>query len=421
MVSPKCLKVLVCARWIRWLLVVALAMLYAGWSAYVISHNKPLDFNVYYITATAFRAGENPYTFGIWGERWTAWASKLGITNFHPPYRYPPLVAQLVAPLTLLSPSVAAAVWLAASALALVVAAWWIGRSSPYYWSIPLALVLMLGFVPPLTTLYTGQVNALVLAALAFSLYGFARQRSGVMGAGVATGTMLKLFPLPLLAYLGWRRQWQAAAVCVVLIVLLLLSSMVLIRWEGLQSYVRNILYLGEPTRLSPLPFNQAFTGFFARLLTRNDAGWSLMDNPALARVLARCASSVLVIATVLMCWPTGDLRRTFRLEYTLVIVATQLITPYAWYHQFTLLFIPFAILAEEALAERSLRWMLIPLAVGFVFTDVHGLAWRYFLGHTLLLSFPFYTALLLWGLLAWLILREKKQMKLAQYGEDRS
>jgi hypothetical protein len=37
--------------WRRWLLVMALVLLYSGWTSYVVSQDKPLDFYVYYIAA----------------------------------------------------------------------------------------------------------------------------------------------------------------------------------------------------------------------------------------------------------------------------------------------------------------------------------------------------------------------------------
>jgi glycosyltransferase involved in cell wall biosynthesis len=54
-----------------------------------------------------------------------------GITNYTRPYRYPPLTALLVAPLTLLGPCGAATVWLAVNALAMVggCGAWQVARS----------------------------------------------------------------------------------------------------------------------------------------------------------------------------------------------------------------------------------------------------------------------------------------------------
>ncbi len=117
----------------------------------------------------------------------------------------------------------------------------------------------------------------------------------------------------------------------------------------------------------------------------------------------------MLILATVALCWPTGDLAQVYDLEFALVTTVINLVTPYAWYHQLVLLLIPFFVLAKYALTMPSLRWMFIPLTVGYVLTDLHGLTWHHLEPWPLLASTPFYTILMLWGLLAWLIVQEKQ------------
>ena len=119
-----------------------------------------------------------------------------------------------------------------------------------------------------------------------------------------------------------------------------------------------------------------------------------------------------LVVATVVVCWPIGDTSRFFPLEFALIVTAIQLIPPFTWYHQLVLLLIPFLVLAREALHVRGLRWMVAPLALGYVIIDLHGLLWHHLEGLTLLQSTPFYVMLMLWGMLAWLIVKSKKPGK---------
>ena len=60
---------------------------------------------------------------------WDNLAAEMGVTNYTRPYRYPPLTAELVAPLTALPPRAAASLWLVLSAVAAIVAAWWLALS----------------------------------------------------------------------------------------------------------------------------------------------------------------------------------------------------------------------------------------------------------------------------------------------------
>jgi hypothetical protein len=406
------------ARWLRWLLVAALVMLYVFWIGYVVSRDKPLDFYVYYMAAGAFLRGQNAYEIADRNPSDPAWdnlAAEMGVTNYTRPYRYPPLTAELVAPLTALPPRAAASLWLALSAIAAIVAAWWLALSleSSYRW--PLALGGLLFFVPPLTTLHAGQINLFLLTSLAFALWAFTRRKPIWLGVGLGIGVSLKVIPLALVGYLLWRRQWCALLVAVLVVGVLLLAAVPLIGWDGLASYGRSAILLGEPGRLFAQPANQTFNAFFARLLTQHPHGWALSYDPGLAYWLSQVCSLALIVATVAVCWPVGggrgseSVRRFFPLEFALIVTALQLITPFAWYHQLVLLLIPFVALAREALHTQGLRWMLVPLAVGYVVTDLHGLVWHSLKGLTLIQSMPFYTMLMLWGLLAWLIVRGKR------------
>jgi hypothetical protein len=398
--------ILIQTSWVHWALIVVLLALYTGWIGYVVSYNKPLDFYVYYMAAGAFLRGQNAYE--ISDLAWDDLAAEMGVSNYTRPYRYPPLTAELVAPLTFLLPRAAAAFWLVLSAIAAVAAAWWLALAldTPYRW--PLALGGLLLFVPPLTTLHAGQVNLLLLASLTLALWAFARRKPVWVGIALALGTSLKVIPLALVGYLLWRGRWRALLSAVLVIILLLLVTVPLVGVDGLVSYGQKAILLGEPGRLFPQPTNQTFNGFFGRLLTKHAEGWAVTDDPGLAHALAQVAALFLVLVTVAVCWPVGDVRRYFQLEFALIVTALQLIPPFTWYHQLALLFIPFVVLTREALHGRGLRWMLALLAVGYVITNLHGLLWHRLGGLTLLQSTPFYTMLMLWGLLAWLIVRRK-------------
>ncbi len=145
--------------------------------------------------------------------------------------------------------------------------------------------------------------------------------------------------------------------------------------------------------------------------MTAGEGRWYLADAPAVAWWLWLGATLASIAATAAVCLPVGRQPappRCLRLEFALVTSVVNLITPFCFYHQFVWMLIPFFVLAEEALRVPARRWMLVPLAIGYVLTDVHGLLWRRLEFNPFLVSTPLFTALALWGLLAWLILREK-------------
>ena len=388
-------------------LVIVTALLFIIWIGYLVIYDKPVDFYVYYLATKGFIRGEDVYGSAA-SDMWDRLARESNITNYAPPYRYPPLTAMMVLPLTFLNPRLAAGIWLAASAVAFMLSAYFLGATSRSAWGMPVSWGLALFFTPVLTTLHAGQVNGFVLLALSFSLYAWSRNRPVALGIGVALGAMLKLVPVAHLGYLGWRRQWLAFGIGVLSIVLLFAASIPLVGWTGLASYAKNFFTLGATGGLISPGANQAINGFVSRFLTASSDRWYWVDAPDLAQWLILISSSVLVLITIGLCLPIKSSSQTIVWEFALITIVVNLITPSAWYHQFVLLLIPFFVIIDFALSNQSFRWMLIPLGIGYGLTDLHGLIWHYIEPLPWITSTPFYTALMLWVFLAYLVARDK-------------
>jgi hypothetical protein len=91
-----------------------------------------------------------------------------------------------------------------------------------------------------------------------------------------------------------------------------------------------------------------------------------------------------------------------------------QLLGPYTRYRRVALLLMPCFALCSRVLDGRAPRWWLAPLNLALAATFVHGLAWHH-IPSGMLLSMPFYAALVLFGMLAWLIFREKRWQRIKQ------
>ena len=382
-------------------------VLYTIWISYLVIYDKPADFYAYYLAANGFAHSKDIY--GAYGtDIWIQLAQESGISNYAPPYRYPPLTAMIVFPLTFLTPKSAASIWLVASALAFMASAYLLGATSQSVWGMPVAWGLFLFFTPVLTTLNAGQVNGFVLLALSGSIYAFSRNKPVFVGIGVAIGAMLKLVPIAHLGYLGWRHQWRALTSGIITLLLLFTLSLPLIRVSGLVSYIKNFFVLGEAGNLIRAGINQSVNGFFARVLTAGNGEWFLLDDPNLAQRLTLVSSLVLVLFTIGVCFPSKNASELYAWEFALVTVAINLITPYAWYHQFVLLLIPFFVIIDHIVSNSTHRWMLVPLGIGYLLTSIHGLVWHYIEPLPWVTSTPFYTAIMLWGILAYWIVRNK-------------
>jgi hypothetical protein len=140
-----------------------------------------------------------------------------GCQGFTGYYIYPPLLAELMRPLTAMSVGDGAMVWLIAGHAALALALVVIYRTIR-----PLTALPVIGFVagpalmflPLYENLYFMQVNTLLLAVLALAAYWFVRQPSGV-GAGLALGfgAVLRVTPAAMgLALVRSRRSLPGLA-----------------------------------------------------------------------------------------------------------------------------------------------------------------------------------------------------------------
>ena len=380
-------------RRVTWLLMGALLLVYGGWIAYVIAADRPLDANVYLIAAEIIARGGDPYT--ITTAQWDATAGQMGITNFVRPYRYPPHTALLLLPLLGLPPRGAALIWVTASALGMVAGAWFLARLFPQPYSRPLALLLLLLLVPPLTTLLAGQVNGLLYLCTALGLVWLAAEQRLRAGLMLAAGALLKVLPLALILYLFWRKQWRTGLIAMAMLLLLILLAIPLTGWDGMVSYFRLGVLLGEPGTISPEPTNQTFTAFLGRTFTGVEASQLLM--------LGRLLSLAMVAATAALCLPIGDFQEYLIREYALIVTALHMIAPFTWYHQLVMLHLPLFVVAMLMVAKRQVG-RLIGLFAIVALVDIHGLFWHQItavIDNGWWMSSPLLLMLCLWGYLA--------------------
>lgn len=389
-------------RWFLAATTVGLALILAAAAAYLAFGNKLVDFYVYYIAAAGFRRGIDVYTLS--NPDWNALASSLSVPPYAFPYRYPPLTAIMAMPLLALPPRWAGFAWsLGSSAAALAGMALLASALTTQKARLPLAWALLALFTPLMTTLYAGQVNTWMLFAVALALWAFKRERPLEAGLALSLGTMIKVMPAALIVYFAWRRQWRVVIGAAIGLAALGLLSMAVVGPGEVFSYVRQAALVGDPRIPTPYPANQSLNGFFSRLLTANEWGGSLADDPALAMNLARGLGLIVLAATFGLCRPGRPIRGRVEIEVGMVIIAMELLAALAFYHLLTLMLIPTWALLQRGLDGGGWRdprvWWV---ALSLVLIDVQGLLWHRLVGWTWLLSLGTYAMVLLWGVSAW-------------------
>jgi hypothetical protein len=385
-------RLLPAPRPLAWALTALLVVLFGAATA-LLSKDGMVDFNTYYLAAHGLRRGMDVY--GARREDWAPLAGELGVAEFADPYRYPPLTAVLVLPLTPLGPRAAAAVFTALSCASMIGAAWAIGGALRSRYGVPVALAAVATFVPVLTTLYCGQVGGFLLLSLALGLRSLVKGTGTGAGAALAAGAHLKMLPLAHIAWLGWSRRWRPFAAGLAFLGLLAAASAAVAGPGPWSSFLRNLPRLSMAGSPAPHPSNQALGGVLARLLPPLGAG----DDAV--RITWQAAALLLAGATALLCRGRTGRGGPTEVEFSLVTVACCLVTPYAWFHQLLLLLVPCLVLADRSLRGAGGRWTLEFLAALWIAFALFGFAWRQLAAVPLGHSLPALFALALFALLA--------------------
>jgi len=386
-----------------------------------VGRGASVDFFAYYLGTLRVHRGKPLYSVEVH----EAVAASVGIMDA-PVYAYPPTLAVLIQPLLLMPPDVAALVWFGVNTvlLLLVVGVGLLFKQSirDYRMRVVLLLLPML-FVPVLRNLYVGQLNILMLVLIVLAYRAFVRQHPYVCGALLAFVTWLKLWPLALLGYFFWKREWKVVLGGMVGLILVGLLTLALGGIEPTADFFTQ--RLPEITR-SPEPglvhLNSSLPGLFAKMFTSSPYFYPLIENPPLAHLGSQIANLLLVTATVVLCsWPVRlrD-REQLSTEFMLVLVAALLITYYLWEASLTLLLPAYYLIAERAGRENTVAWrQIIPLVASIVLINMHRVIWMSARvladGQAIpwfLLVFPFFGTMLIWLVLALRRLREIRTLK---------
>jgi alpha-1,2-mannosyltransferase len=334
------------------------------------------DFNVFYFASREVIEGRDPY------ERSTGdWT----------PYLYPPLLAELIAPLGLLPLPVASYLWFIVSVTSLVISIqmlialrhvdscsnsrtegisriWLKGhdlsRVSNIFDSLPAALTFLLLARFTLDNFSLGQVNLVVASLCIAHVFFFVRNRRFYSIISLALAASIKLTPALIIGWHLAKLRFRFATECAVAMAVLLLLS---------------FAPFGADART-------AFESFFNRTI-RNQQGFDLAyaGNQSLRGSVERAVSSLdssddaqtragiislalclvfFAIALFSSARATGPLSQAAPVFCCLV-----LLSPLSWKAHFVLLLLPIFALAVQVEASRSRRkrfFLIASLAVVF-------------------------------------------------------
>jgi len=289
----------------------------------------PFDFAVYLRAAEDVRAGDSPY---VDPDELTGEGSA--------PYVYPPLLAILLVPVTVLPDDVGgsspAAVLASLFAIGCIVGAL-LALDVRDWRCYPIALL----YPPTLENIEYGAVGPILVLLLALGWRY--RERATVASLSVGSAIVVKVFLWPLIVWLAATRRWKASLGAVVVAAVLALASWAALGFTGLADYPDLL------RRLSDIEAENSYSAYAVFVALGLPGG------------LAHGLVAVFAAALLVLAWRVASVDRTEgdRRALTLTLAAGVVATPILWLHYLVLLVLPIAL----ARPRLSALWFA-PLAL---------------------------------------------------------
>jgi hypothetical protein len=371
------------------------------------------DYLSYYIGAAALQY-EDPYALETY-ERVAA-AAGIEIAGL---YLYPPTFAVMLQPALLVSPYAGSLLWFGVNLGFLLIGIGILLKQSTLSDHRMRAALLLLPmfFTPVLMTFYLGQVNLLIFLLIVLVWLTFVQNRPYASGALLALSVWIKIWPIILIGYFAWKREWKVLLGAVIGLLLIGLLTLALAGVGPTLSFFTDRLpEISSGTEQGRDHLNQSIPGFFAKLFApSSEYVRPLAESRILAQQGSRIVSALLVLMTVLLSsWPiTVKDRAQFSSEFMLVVIASMLITGRLFESNLVVLLPAYFFIAEELQRKNLLTWRAVALPiVSVVLIDLHRVIWTFANPDRqalpwFLLSFPFLGLMLVWVIFAMKRLRE--------------
>ncbi len=340
----------------------------------------PVDFNVYYTASllvhegsaaglyTGADTGADPQkAIAAAGTPIYRAARSQGL-SFVGLYVYPPLLADLLLPLTAVELKAATQIWLLANGTFILFTALLLVRLL----KIPLLdakagliLLSLLCFTPVLQCLVDGQITIFLLLLWVAGLVLYQEDRLYAAGAVFALATAIKLTPaLVLVPFLIWRK-WRLVGAFLVSVLCFALVSLWVNTPHALETYFTRVM----PAMSGSIPYitNFSLAAATERLITLLRTGFVAPYPQALspsAIGAGRAVSVGALAALVALIARAGN--ATGKQDQILVLALLSLmapvLSPVSWFHAYAMAFIAFVLLWREALKGSAGTIYLIGL-----------------------------------------------------------
>ncbi|MFH1593068.1 MAG: glycosyltransferase family 87 protein [Candidatus Omnitrophota bacterium] len=355
----------------RLLIAVVIAIVFTGLIfryAYRAPKRSYGDFRVYYAAGERFAAKEDIYQ-----------RHNPSIT----PYKYSPMFAMLVSPLSLFSQKTASLLFFTLNFFAVLVI--FViskkiitkdktsgGRNLLLY---AITTICSMRFI--LHTLDSGQVGILIMLLVVSGLYLLEKNRQTISASLISLSLMFKYTTVIFPAYFAFKKRRKLLMVVLAFIIFYCLLPALHVGIEKDVEYVKNwIPFIAEHSldKSSLYDYkNQSLYSFLLRLLTRDTPYTNNIANLTFSQGLI--ISLIIAGALFLLVITPGRGNDSERpLDYSLLLIMTALLNPNAWMHNYVILIFAYMLLLHCSInAGLKDKLTIALIIVSFALTTLAG------------------------------------------------
>jgi len=297
-------------------------------------------------------------------------------------YLYPPLLADILAPISQFAPNLATLVWRVFNLALVFLSVLLLARM----FRVPLlsfefaALALAAySFFPVNEAIFNGQVTVVMLALWTVGIVAYSENRIILSAAALALATAFKITPILIVPlFFVWKdRRWLVSYFAVSLVIVL-----AMVGFNGLHNVtaypgVLSAMSSGVPAEDNKTLSSLANWVYYGRVFHFDASMTATQPQQHGLLIVAKAISGAFYLLCLYLVWRVRQIGQSSRVEtiaaFALIIACT---SPVSWRHAYTAVFITLAIFWVRALrsSPRTPHTVLLALTsitVGSVFFDV--------------------------------------------------
>lgn len=335
-------------------------------------------------------------------------------------YVGPPLVVQLIAPLAaLVDYKTAAVCWFFINAALILGSLAAIIRYLPSNRQRLTLVAAATFFGPTLITLWWGQSSPLVFALTTGAWVAYKERRPSLTGILLATAVWTKFYPGLFLVYFLWKREWRVVISAGIATAAVVVLQMLISGADTFIYYFTDVLpelfAQGQPALVYA---SHSLLSFLQRLFIESAQVQPLVVSPVLFSLSRLTLTFGFLAATIYAVSRPANIKNTrpetFDLEYGLILLTAQLMgSTLGTYSLLSVLLVYGLVLRNTPRAQtrRVGLWLFLSgtlitlhpfIIVGYLQPPSDNTL------PALALSTPFFGMVLLWGMVVWLLSRQR-------------